>query len=122
MEFGPIQEKWLQSLEQHPERQGTMRLGIKIDGEYKACCLGELGIIAGICIWKGDSLVVDTLTNRGEYLSDRYTEVGLNDFIGSHKDNINRQSLAYLNDKGSTWPEIAAIVRASPEKYFNKSV
>lgn len=126
--LGPIQTKWLQSLEAHPERQLKHRLGIKKssdDTSYQACCLGELGLIAGVCQWEGINLSTKKFSERGVLLG-VYKELGLYSPHGDKKTFANHLvsrelSLAELNDSGTTWPEIAAIVRANPEGYFSKS-
>lgn len=121
-QFGPIQEKWLKSLEEHPERQGKQVLGYRALGseDYRACCLGELGLIAGICEWHGVSL----FTRGGVFsslLTDVYEEVGLRSENGS-PNSLQCYSLACLNDEKMTWPEIAAHIRANPTEYFTKSL
>lgn len=121
--FGPIQKKWLQSLEQHPERQMKKKLGIKFsDGTCQACCLGELGLIAGVCEWDERGVLTTTgAHHRENTLSEVYDRVGLRDAVGSGSD-LRTYSLANLNDRRMTWPEIAAEVRANPERYLVKSV
>lgn len=119
--FGPIQTLWLESLENNPERQTTHKLGVKSeDGlSYKACCLGEYGLIAGKCKWVGNRL------QDGAYfgtLVESNLDLGLRSSAGTPK-NIKHGSLANLNDhQGKTWPEIAAIIRANPEEYLTKSI
>jgi len=59
--LGPIQKKWIKSLKKHPKRQLTNQLGKRksfmgITLSYKACCLGEGGLIAGVCKWDGNNL------------------------------------------------------------------
>ena len=131
--LGPIQTKWLESLEQHPERQNKNTLGKRYpDGSYTACCLGELGLIAGVCRWGGLSdnvLIVTDLSAIDEYSANyldgtSYEEVGLYSARGRTRDGDNQDvnTLASLNDNSKTWPEIAAIVRANPAMYFKKSV
>lgn len=122
--FGPLQEQWLQSLEQNPDRQLTGSLGRKeLDGSYRACCLGELGLITDKCEWSGNFLIVkDDSDNVPStiILRNVHEDLGLNSESGlSITDNI--LSLSHMNDKGKTWPEIAAIVRTNPTSYFNKS-
>jgi hypothetical protein len=121
--IGPIQEQWLQSLEQHPERQMKHALG-EIDkktGEYKACCLGELGLIAGVCVWKVGTgrLVLNIDEYQTDALADVWDEVGLYGPNGN-ADNSHTDSLAWLNDNGKSWPEIAAIIRADPKLYLKE--
>lgn len=121
--FGPIQTKWLKSLEQNPERQLKGYLGIKFDyDDYKCCCLGELGLIAGICEWRNNDLYVNSSrSNSSSYLYAVHEKVGLFSPQGDSKDR-ELKGLARMNDDGVTWPDIAAHVRKYPEQYFTKSV
>lgn len=127
-EFGPIQTKWLESLEQHPERQLKEALGKKYsDGSYKACCLGELGLIAGICEFDNNDNNLYTIYHAyssSGVLSSVHDKVGLHDSAGSpiNGGGSDLFALTTLNDNKCTWPEIAAIVRANPTAYFSKSV
>lgn len=128
-EFGPIQTKWLESLEQHPERQMKDALGLRSpDGSYKCCCLGELGIIGGICGFDevGELRTIDEDIHRTSKttLSNVHEKVGLHNGCGSvvgEKEGM-LAALTIYNDGKHTWPEIAAIVRANPTAYFSKSV
>lgn len=124
--IGPIQELWLQSLENNPERQGHGFLGkMNEDGNYNACCLGEYGLIAGVCIWS-DNFLVETEGKSGAFLRNSYEELGLYSSIGSSNINCiytsDGRSLAHLNDFMVSWPKIAKIIRANPEHYLNKSI
>lgn len=121
--LGPLQEKWMQSLEQHPERQGRNTLGVQMsNGSYKACCLGEGGLTAGICRWDEEGLLVDIDSGSTHYLDSGYIKLGLRDKRGVAKDYILSESMASMNDDGYSWPEIAAIVRGNPEAYFTDPV
>lgn len=145
--IGPLQEMWLKSLEEHPERQMKSVLGKGSPDDYKACCLGE----ALICIakFKGEdilSLFVDEYikdlapsdeSDAKEYMDHSYKIMGLNSPQGEIKYGAdipklmsNRHTvyeadvttLAHANDGGQTWPEIAAFIRAYPETVFTHSV
>lgn len=119
--FGSLQSKWIRSLERHPERQMKGQLGQKEeDGSYKACCLGEAGLIAGICEWKGDTLQI--ISNHSTAcLSESYSAIGLKDAWGEA--GVRRlPNLACMNDNGISWPEIAAHLRKYPHEYFEKFV
>lgn len=126
-EFGPIQTKWLESLEQNPERQEKEKLGIiRPNDSYGACCLGELGLMAGLCEFnsKGELYVIGEKTsNSTGILSGVHEQVGLYSACGSPKKyNDGHSALTFLNDNKCTWPEIAAIIRANPTVYFSKPV
>lgn len=118
--LGELQEKWLQSLEQHPERQMVRRLGQKSeDGSYSACCLGEAGLIAGVCEWRGSVLFNSTSGSQAFLDHNAYMAIGLYNALGNPKD-AQRVSLSHLNDNGTTWPEIAALIRKDPSMYFSE--
>lgn len=134
MQLGPLQEAWVKSLEDHPERQMDGQLGqLQEDGSYKACCLGE-----GLCVMariKGERPPFDidfgVLKSEDEdyqlAIKD-YSGLGIFDgcgiFIGPGPiDGAGATcSLAELNDAGYTWPQIAKIIRNNPERIFTKSV
>lgn len=117
--LGPLQTKWLESLENNPERQTQKILGEGSRENYKACCLGEAAMICGVAEFRnGDIYNKD---NRGLFIDFKLmglrSHEGGNCKFGFPSDS----SLTYLNDNGKTWPEIAAIVRADPEAYFTES-
>lgn len=118
--IGPLQEQWLKSLEQHPERQGKGFLGRqRTGGVYTACCLAEYLLIAGKGewrdrdLWDGDSK---------SYLEKSWWQLGLYGKRGERLEGSLNDTLGELNDSGKTWPEIAAIIRADPKAYLSKAV
>lgn len=132
--FGPLQTKWLESLETNGRRQGRLRLGDKqLNGEYKACCLGEAGLISGVCEWVGDGGGI--LTVKKEYVPDSsiammgspihdlagtsYQVMGFRDAHGGANDGTD--TLEELNDKSLSWSHIAKIIRHDPTKFLTKS-
>ena len=123
--FGPIQTKWLWSLENNPERHGFGSLGTLLeDGIYRMCCLGELGLIGGKCEWVDGSLINDHKEFRSRYYLYDYKELGLYNAYGLPEGNnaVGLRGLALMNDLKYTWLQIASIVRANPTAYFSKSV
>lgn len=119
MKLGKIQKQWIKSLKENPERQGKNTLGLQqADGTYIACCLGELGIIAGVTHWNRGHLFSGSLART--LCKAHANKLGLVDEIGSSTDPSVR-ALANLNDNTHTWPEIAAVVEKNPELYFTKS-
>lgn len=122
--IGPIQEKWLQSLEQHPERQQCGRLGVKRGkNEYTACCLGQLLINSGKDFWDGRLLYSNDSGNLSSgSLEGVWQDLGLYGPYGERYDDNANARLSVLNDTGTTWPEIAAIIRADPKAYLSKAV
>ncbi len=128
-QFGPLQLQWLESLENNPERQMTGSLGRKQpDGSYKACCLGEAGLVSGVCRFNGEGLLISSFNDednsnacyQNSLYSGSFMEIGFRGNTGQRLDNDWTKYLYTLNDNGKTWPEIAAIVRAEPEQYFTE--
>ncbi len=131
MELGPIQEAWLQSLEQHPERQTTRMLGHGTPENYKACCLGELLVVA--CALQGKPSPFEFGSNRitdGTYtatLPESAHDLGLKNGLGGLKVLLSKEgkdywSLSQMNDEGFTWSQIAQAVRENPDNFFTKSI
>lgn len=133
MKLGPIQERWVTSLEQNPERQMHGSLGWKnADGTYRACCLGEGGLIAGVCKWKE----YGSLANLGVdsvVVLENYNALGLRGKTGTFLESVTINetlftSLADMNDVPNSagycfsWKDIAAYIRANPENVFTHSV
>lgn len=143
MKLGPIQEKWVKSLEKNQDRQTTGQLGFKCelkdDGTYYACCLGEGGLIAGVCSWdpKGNLVVKDN--NTGKPLKHMnmtlenysYKALGLHDgsgglrkrveiFVGETQKTFSR--LSDMNDSGVSWRQIAQFIRQNPTLVFTHPV
>lgn len=132
--FGPVQRQWLENLERYPDRQCKGRLGDMTENGYEACCLGELlltdvrmkgGSIMEI-IQDGDSFYDED--GDSEVLANSFVDFGLHGSGGEFRDGaqlINDgsfDSLADMNDKGFTWPEIAQWVRENPEQVFERKV
>ncbi len=118
--FGPLQLQWLASLENHPNMKMKNSLGKLIfngDG-YKACCLGEAGLIAGVCEFDAKGILRTRNYEKGVLAGESYKAMGFYGPRGERRDLDNDKRLERLNDYGKTWPEIAAIVRAEPEQYF----
>lgn len=125
--LGPLQEKWLQYLEQHPEQQIKEVLGEQDeDGEIGMCCLGAAAIVCDSAEWK-DSV----LTKRKRLFSgdsdqwfENYNLIGLRSFEGVASKPFCKEkfvSLVVANDTGLTWPEIAAEIRKDPKNFFTES-
>lgn len=122
--LGPIQKEWIQSLRDHPERQG--RLYLEING--KRCCLGELLVITtlhGITSTKTlGGVLFDTTTISRNYCSGIGNSelLGLKNRLGGLRVPCKgKTSLATMNDNGMTWAEIADYVEANPGDVFTKS-
>jgi len=140
MKIGPIQEVWLQRLENNPDIQMESSLGYMDSMCYKACCLGEYLLtyyrengweISQLWRSKEDDMyLVDGDTE--EVLKTSYEKLGLfssNGAFGLSDDDDDDDevgsdvmSLSDMNDNGWTWPEIAAWVRKHPELVFTKSL
>lgn len=120
--IGPLQSKWLKRLKKYPERQTTKVLGIEMgDGSYRACCLGEAGLVVGSCRFN-DQCLTEFNSNDRFSLDLSFERIGLYSDVGEVTDGGN-ENLASLNDDGHhTWPEIAYLIEAAPELFFTKSV
>lgn len=134
MKLGPIQEAWVKSLEDHPERQIAGHLGKGTEKRYKACCLGE-GLV---CLYRLGFVnnpftafgIMDSKQNESTHtgmLAYSYHKLGLRSGLGSLSAVIEMngekyQTLSSMNDRGRSWAEIAAFIRENPEKVFTKSV
>lgn len=122
MKLGKLQRKWVNSLKAHPERQFTRSLGIKTDDGYRACCLGEAGLIMGSCFFISNGYLVEKGSHDNAILFKSYQKIGLRSPNGEieFEDVI---GLADLNDDPyHTWTEIAYLIEAAPELFFTKSV
>lgn len=138
--IGPLQEFWLQQLEKHPNKQMRGFLGWGNARNYKACCLGE----GAICTYRFKKKKFNHLFDVDEYRylnlggsSTYYTlpsefvnQLGLYDMQGEirwtkhneHNEKASRYtSLADMNDRGVTWPEIAKFIRENPSLVFKES-
>lgn len=126
-ELGPVQKRWIKSLREHPERQMSGRLGMGTIHDYKACCLGELGIISDTCEFIAGVLREES--GSVDLLRESYHKIGLHASDGAildgriiDKTGSRFYSLSAANDSGMTWPEIADYVELNPEKIFFRSV
>jgi hypothetical protein len=117
---GPIQSKWLQSLKDHPERQMKFQLGKGTPENYKACCLGELALIAGIARFENGKLKsFDSYGNQSLGGIKDFEAIGS---LGEAEFYYATPSLSLLNDSRISWPEIAKYVEENFDAYFTKSV
>ena len=121
-ELGPLQKEWLQRLRAHPERQGRIRLGKKnSDGTYTACVMGEAGLMLGTCEFDEEGILREKESDSEFILKLSYCKIGLLSYTGSPLiDYFTTRDLAYLNDHGKTWLEIADIIEANPANYFRE--
>jgi hypothetical protein len=123
MELGPIQKAWIASLRAHPERQMTGKLGERrSNGTYQACCLGEGGLIAGVCHWNASGTLESMVEtgNSGTLGGGAYNSLGLYGPTGKNKKKP--MSLSSINDAGTSWSEIADMLEDNPEDWFQRSV
>lgn len=131
--LGPLQTQWIQSLREHPERQTIKTLGKRLhDGTYRACCLGEAGLIAGVCFWSEFNTLstvagdVNSSSHQQVLDNDAYKAMGLKSPWGHIRavrgiGDSSVPSLSWLNDHGKTWPQIADIIMQDPSQYFTES-
>lgn len=132
-QLGPLQRKWVMTLRSHPERQMKGSLGRKQPGgSYRCCCLGQGGLIAGICEFDGIS-IFEINSDAAFSLEKNYVDIGLHGAIGEIKypDNANElfeepPSMADFNDSHNNewgdWTDLSYMMEAVPELFFSKSV
>lgn len=122
MKLGPIQTKWIEYLEAHPEQQHLGSLGFKKDDKIKLCCLGA----GTMCISEGNFDEESGMLNVNDSHSilSNYKKLGLYSNIGSFQgiELAGYSALAYANDNGISWKEIAKFMRDHPEVVFAYSV
>jgi len=125
-EIGPIQEKWLQALESGQFAQGKGFLCS--DGKF--CCLGVACEVLGLEKHKAGPYMHygPTCADSAALIPESGMELlGLYGRAGAIKGSIlvngdTYSSLATLNDKSNLiFPEIAALIRANPEKFFKET-
>lgn len=132
--MGPLQQIWIKSLRDHPERQTSGRLGIKTSDGYVACCLGEFLMCEarfnGTELPFRENYISDHKGERHSNadLTNAYERLGLKDQRGSMKrsmtfsDKNYHTNLAELNDDVMSWPTIADMIEKDPTNFFIKSV
>lgn len=119
-QFGPIQRKWLRFLKNNPERQGKGALGYIENNEEKVCCLGQFGLMTGICKWDNHRILNPegdvSFPSRNDML-----QYGFLSSTGTHTSFLETHCLAYINDHG-TWLDVYNACLANPKGYFTKKV
>jgi hypothetical protein len=118
-QFGPIQRKWLRFLKNNPERQGRGFLGYKTNGIEYVCCLGQFGLMTGICKWSHNQLISN---NSSIYLPGEKDMLQYGFYVGgNHKSYRDSEALSTINDK-SPWLDVYNACLADPKGYFTKKV
>lgn len=122
MKLGLLQQKWVDRLKKYPERQMTSQLGRKgKDGTYRACCLGEAGLMLRTCKFNKEGVLFEKGSKDELILVNSYKKLGLNFANGRTIDGT--ESLAGLNDSPEhTWMDIALMIENAPELFFTKSI
>lgn len=131
-QLGPLQRKWVMTLRKHPERQIKGRLGKKENGTYKYCCLGQGGLIAGICKFKGD-VFFEIKSENNATLHYYSNKLGLFNKYGNinYPTKYGRMSfepieLTSFNDSPTNewggWTDLSFMMEACPELFFSREV
>lgn len=112
-----IVDMWVSDLENYPELQGT---GTLEQDNGKRCCLGQLCHIASlysICKFDKSSLTYDEELTLLPCSVRKWA--GLNGLDGWFcRLDEPEQHLTLLNDNGTTWLEIAKIIKSRPSGLF----
>lgn len=130
-QFSPLQLQWLEYLEDHPEQQTTGTLGRVIKEKEYFCCLGAGAKVCGVKYQKATPIHEATALEFGpekciDYLSPEVQmKLKLRGIEGQLKLPITlsffeekMSSLAEMNDKEVSWPEIAKYIRENPYNVF----
>jgi hypothetical protein len=96
-------DRWLEALESGKYKQGKVLLGNEADGY---CCLGVLCVVAGV--------EYDERFQAGLPMDFSET-VGVDPLGGPFS---NDDSLAILNDTGTPFTAIAALIRQNPLRFI----
>lgn len=121
--LGELQTQWVKSLQKHPERQMRSFLGRGTPKDYKACCLGELHILACKHFNQPSPFIENRIIDdyNDSSLENSYEKYGLYGSCGQ-PNNSNRNGLAVLNDRFMTWPEIAEIIIRNPNAFIKQPI
>jgi hypothetical protein len=119
--FGPIQRKWLRFLKNNPDIQYKGKLGVKCNNRlgYKACCLGQFGLMTDICHWNEIDLV-NSIIERDYPMNLDIQMYGFVDGEGCYL-NPGKMSLSLINDTTS-WLHVYNACLNDPKGYFTKKV
>lgn len=125
MKLTEAQEKWLAALESGEYKQGKGKLR---DMDNCFCCLGvacELFIPDTMHVIRRQYNGTQIYYGIGKHSMYGVAPPSVVDILGlrSPTGNINdcgAVSLAVMNDNGNTFAEIAAFIRANPEKVFKQ--
>lgn len=120
MELGPLQSKWIEALESSKYLQGEGYLcskGTEEDSGDRYCCLGVACEVIGVEKKDVPGGCYEYQGYRGQLTSDLRDKIGLASGMGA-KIGDEAKSLAIMNDDGTTFAEIARILRENPGDYF----
>ena len=133
-ELGPLQKEWLELLESGEFKQGNSYLHTRDerDGD-KYCCLGiAVEKVCNILPTSTQDCVYIFIGHSGSMPPDAVEIMKFYTCTGTPKDQmnltfdkrdqgkINSKDLSYLNDYGSTFKEIADLVRNDPSMFFSE--
>lgn len=127
MEFWTQEEQkehrrlWVEALRSDKYQQTTEEL--RVGNGF--CCLGVACEISGLGAWHDDKYITSDHRHRGELdpESDVTRWLGLasgNGAFGPRGPFGTQENLAHLNDNGSTFAEIAAVIESEPEGLFEQ--
>lgn len=123
--FTELQLAWLDALESGEYKQGEGCLRQEVaSGEFEYCCLGVAAELMG-GEWERDYHMEPFKLKGSNLLSSLPYEMWLELKLYHNQGGVAagqseaRKSLAYLNDSGYSFKEIAALLRTNPEKYFS---
>jgi hypothetical protein len=122
-QFGPIQRAWLRFLRDNPDKQLRTKLGYRNSStgdNYKACCLGQFGLMVGICKWNDYTLL--SLHGSVNFPDESdMIKYGFRDVNARHENFEKYPNLVNINDS-RTWLDVYYACINDPKGYFTKKV
>lgn len=106
-----IMRKWVTALRSGKYRQGIEALVSGKPGRAEHCCLG---VLCALSPWKNTYDRIGRWSSRNIYLPDQVAEwAGMDSVIGQYGNSS--RSLVDLNDRGTSFEEIADIIEQNYE-------
>ena len=116
--LGPNQELWLQALECGHFKQG--KNGLFQANTNGFCCLGVACFMFGAEVHSGHHRSIYFGREKAAAYAPKEVQKALGLYSAGGRSITGKPALATLNDSGTTFADIAAIIREDPGKYFTQ--
>lgn len=110
--LNPNAQKWVDALRSGKYRQA--RNFLRSDDSF--CCLGVACEISGLGAWSEDAYLINEWGGNKLLPGQVQKWLGLKDSVGCIVDNGEDTHLAWMNDHGSTFEQIADLIEAHAEE------